>query len=127
MCLRILSWLLQMGLYVYMYVHDCCFCCCRILQWTGCLCKKTLGTGAAGLVHIVWNELGPDATRYTINNTQFTVNHWLLQVRLLLLLLLATWSIWFALVLAASFLCWWLLLSSWLLLVPQTLHSRCKM
>jgi hypothetical protein len=35
-------------------------------------------------VHIVWNELGPDATRYTINNTQFTVNHWLLQVRLLL-------------------------------------------
>ncbi|WIA28234.1 hypothetical protein OEZ86_010790 [Tetradesmus obliquus] len=45
----------------------------------GCLCKKTLGTGAAGLVHIVWNELGPDATRYTINNTQYTVNHWLLQ------------------------------------------------
>ncbi|KAF6257604.1 hypothetical protein COO60DRAFT_1622218 [Scenedesmus sp. NREL 46B-D3] len=45
----------------------------------GCLCKKTLGTGAAGLVHIVMNELGPDATRYTINNTQFTVNHWLLQ------------------------------------------------
>jgi hypothetical protein len=50
----------------------------------GCLCKKTLGTGAAGLVHVVWNELGPDATRYTINNTQFTVNHWLLQVRQLL-------------------------------------------
>eukprot|EP00879_Flechtneria_rotunda_P006150 GHRR01006467.1.p1 GENE.GHRR01006467.1~~GHRR01006467.1.p1 ORF type:complete len:1335 (+),score=429.51 GHRR01006467.1:359-4363(+) len=45
----------------------------------GCLCKKTLGTGGGGLVHIVWNELGPDATRYTINNIQFTVNHWLLQ------------------------------------------------
>jgi hypothetical protein len=34
---------------------------------------------------VVWNELGPDATRYTINNTQFTVNHWLLQVLLRLL------------------------------------------
>ncbi|KAF8072459.1 NRPB1 [Scenedesmus sp. PABB004] len=45
----------------------------------GCLCKKTLGTGGGGLVHTVMNELGPDATRYTINNTQFTVNHWLLQ------------------------------------------------
>lgn len=47
---------------------------------TGCLCKKTLGTAGSGLVHIVWNELGPDATRKTINNIQFTVNHWLLQV-----------------------------------------------
>lgn len=46
----------------------------------GCLCKKTLGTGGGGLVHIVWNELGPDATRHTINNTQFTVNYWLLHV-----------------------------------------------
>lgn len=48
---------------------------------TGCLCKKTLGTAGGGLVHTVWNELGPDVTRYTINNIQFTVNHWLLQVR----------------------------------------------
>lgn len=45
----------------------------------GCLCKKTLGTAGGGLVHTVWNELGPDVTRYTINNIQFTVNHWLLQ------------------------------------------------
>lgn len=46
----------------------------------GCLCKKTLGTAGGGLVHTVWNELGPDVTRMTINNIQFTVNHWLLQV-----------------------------------------------
>jgi DNA-directed RNA polymerase II subunit RPB1 len=46
----------------------------------GCLCKKTLGTAGGGLVHTVWNELGPDVTRYTINNIQFTVNYWLLQV-----------------------------------------------
>lgn len=31
-------------------------------------------------MHTVWNELGPDATRYTINNIQMTVNYWLLQV-----------------------------------------------
>lgn len=51
-----------------------------VLLYAGCLCKKTLGTGGGGLVHTVWNELGPDATRYCINNTQFTVNYWLLHV-----------------------------------------------
>lgn len=61
-------------------VQTCC------AEWfavvrTGCLCKKTLGTAGGGLVHTVWNELGPDVTRYTINNIQFTVNYWLLQVR----------------------------------------------
>jgi hypothetical protein len=52
---------------------------CVALAPAGCLCKKTLGTAGGGLVHTVWNELGPDATRFTINNCQFTVNHWLLQ------------------------------------------------
>jgi hypothetical protein len=51
-----------------------------VVSVAGCLCKKTLGTAGGGLVHTVWNELGPDVTRYTINNIQFTVNHWLLQV-----------------------------------------------
>lgn len=36
----------------------------------GCLCKKTLGTGSGGLVHITWMEHGPDATRKLINNIQ---------------------------------------------------------
>ncbi|GBF99636.1 DNA-directed RNA polymerase II subunit 1-like, partial [Raphidocelis subcapitata] len=46
---------------------------------TGSVCKKTLGTSGGGLVHTTWIELGPDAARRLINNTQFTVNHWLLQ------------------------------------------------
>ncbi len=45
---------------------------------TGSVCKKTLGTSGGGLVHTTWIELGPDAARRLINNTQFTVNHWLL-------------------------------------------------
>lgn len=45
------------------------------------MCKKTLGTSGGGLVHTTWIELGPDAARKLINNTQFTVNHWLLHVR----------------------------------------------
>jgi DNA-directed RNA polymerase II subunit RPB1 len=45
---------------------------------TGSLCKKTLGTSGGGLVHTTWIELGPDGARRLINNTQFTVNHWLL-------------------------------------------------
>jgi hypothetical protein len=48
---------------------------------TGSVCKKTLGTSGGGLVHTTWIELGPDAARKLINNTQFTVNHWLLHVR----------------------------------------------
>jgi DNA-directed RNA polymerase II subunit RPB1 len=46
------------------------------------VCKKTLGTSGGGLVHTTWIELGPDAARKLINNTQFTVNHWLLHVGL---------------------------------------------
>lgn len=59
--------------------------CCIAMSCTGCLCKKTLGTAGGGLVHTVWNELGPDVTRFTINNIQFTVNYWLLQVCVLYL------------------------------------------
>ena len=46
---------------------------------TGSICKKTLGAQGGGLVHVTWMERGPDAARCLINNTQFTVNHWLLQ------------------------------------------------
>lgn len=45
---------------------------------TGTLCKKILGPAAGGLVHVIWMEHGPDACRLFINNTQLTVNHWLL-------------------------------------------------
>ena len=30
-------------------------------------------------MHIIWLEHGPDTARKFLNNTQFTVNHWLLQ------------------------------------------------
>eukprot|EP00798_Chlamydomonas_sp_ICE-L_P031185 gene31185-6329_t len=46
---------------------------------TGTLCKKALGPGGGGLVHITWMELGPDATRLLINNTQVTITCWLMQ------------------------------------------------
>ena len=70
-------------------VENCCWRLCTPLLdllgcglcAAGCLCKKTLGTAGGGLVHTVMNELGPDVTRYTINNIQFTVNYWLLQVQ----------------------------------------------
>lgn len=40
-------------------------------------------------MHTTWIELGPDYTRCMINNIQFTVNHWLLHVRLGAILLSA--------------------------------------
>ncbi|GLI67975.1 hypothetical protein VaNZ11_012311 [Volvox africanus] len=46
---------------------------------TGALCKKTVGNGAGGLVHLTWLEHGPHAARGFINNVQRTVNYWLLQ------------------------------------------------
>jgi DNA-directed RNA polymerase II subunit RPB1 len=45
----------------------------------GTLCKKTLGASAGGLVHIIWMEFGPEAARAFLSQTQFVINHWLLQ------------------------------------------------
>jgi DNA-directed RNA polymerase beta' subunit len=44
----------------------------------GILCKKTLGTGQGGLVHVIQNEYGPEATRSFLDQTQAIVNFWLL-------------------------------------------------
>ena len=44
----------------------------------GILCKKTVGNSPGGLVHVIWNEGGPDAARDFFNNTQTVVNYWLL-------------------------------------------------
>ncbi|KAF9603034.1 hypothetical protein IFM89_033759 [Coptis chinensis] len=46
---------------------------------TGILCKKTLGTSTGSLIHVVWEEVGPDAARKFLGNTQWLVNYWLLQ------------------------------------------------
>ncbi|WZZ46459.1 hypothetical protein YC2023_042718 [Brassica napus] len=45
----------------------------------GTLCKKTLGTGNGSLVHVIWEEVGPDAARKFLGHTQWLVNYWLLQ------------------------------------------------
>ena len=46
---------------------------------SGILCKKTMGNGAGSLIHVIWEECGPDAARAFLNQTQALVNYWLLQ------------------------------------------------
>ncbi|KAJ3693705.1 hypothetical protein LUZ60_009185 [Juncus effusus] len=46
---------------------------------SGTLCKKTLGSAAGGLIHVIWEEVGPDAARKFLGHTQWLVNYWLLQ------------------------------------------------
>lgn len=46
---------------------------------TGTLCKRTVGAGGGGLIHVIWEEHGPSAARSFINQTQLLVNYWLLQ------------------------------------------------
>ncbi|KAK9843436.1 hypothetical protein WJX81_002541 [Elliptochloris bilobata] len=45
----------------------------------GTLCKKTLGASGGSLIHIIWMEEGPEAARAFLSQTQYLVNHWLLQ------------------------------------------------
>jgi DNA-directed RNA polymerase II subunit RPB1 len=45
---------------------------------TGILCKKTVGSTAGGLIHIIVNEHGPMAARDFFTATQRLVNNWLL-------------------------------------------------
>ncbi|WVZ51464.1 hypothetical protein U9M48_002610 [Paspalum notatum var. saurae] len=46
---------------------------------SGILCKKTLGTGSGSLIHVIWEDVGPDAARKFLGHTQWLVNYWLLQ------------------------------------------------
>lgn len=46
---------------------------------TGTLCKKTLGASQGSLIHIIWNEEGPEAARAFLSQSQYVVNYWLLQ------------------------------------------------
>jgi len=45
---------------------------------TGTLCKKTMGSGGGGLIHVTWEEWGPNAARGLISQTQTLVNYWVL-------------------------------------------------
>ncbi|KAK9948336.1 hypothetical protein M0R45_003917 [Rubus argutus] len=46
---------------------------------SGTLCKKALGTSTGSLIHVIWEEVGPDAASKFLSNTQWLVNYWLLQ------------------------------------------------
>ncbi|KAJ3068338.1 DNA-directed RNA polymerase II subunit rpb1, partial [Quaeritorhiza haematococci] len=43
----------------------------------GILCKKTVGTSQSGLVHVIWQDCGPEACRRFFNDTQKIVTFWL--------------------------------------------------
>lgn len=44
----------------------------------GIICKKTVGNTSGGLIHLIWNEVGPDRTIEFLTNCQKLVNNWLL-------------------------------------------------
>ncbi|KAJ9703826.1 hypothetical protein PVL29_005200 [Vitis rotundifolia] len=46
---------------------------------SGTLCKKTLGTSTGSLIHVIWEEVGPDAACKFLGHTQWLVNYWILQ------------------------------------------------
>jgi DNA-directed RNA polymerase II subunit RPB1 len=45
---------------------------------TGILCKKTMGSGGGGLIHVIWEEWGPTAARGFVSQVQWLLNYWLL-------------------------------------------------
>jgi DNA-directed RNA polymerase II subunit RPB1 len=45
---------------------------------TGIVCKKTVGSAAGGLIHVIMNEHGPNVARDFFNGVQCIVNNWLL-------------------------------------------------
>ena len=45
---------------------------------SGALQKEIVGSGAGGLIHSIWLEIGADATNEFITITQRIVNNWLI-------------------------------------------------
>lgn len=45
----------------------------------GIICKNTVGPKPGGLIHTIFNELGPDETKKFFGGCQTVVNYWLLQ------------------------------------------------
>lgn len=44
---------------------------------TGGLCKRTVGNAPGGLIHIIWNDFGPDRCRRFLSNAQVLINSWI--------------------------------------------------
>jgi DNA-directed RNA polymerase II subunit RPB1 len=45
----------------------------------GIVCKKTVGTSAGGLIHVIFREHGPEMCKKFFNGCQTVVNYWILQ------------------------------------------------
>ncbi|KAI9145322.1 hypothetical protein BKA69DRAFT_1121705 [Paraphysoderma sedebokerense] len=45
----------------------------------GIVCKRTVGTSGGGLIHVIWNEHGPEVAKNFFNGCQTIVNYWFLQ------------------------------------------------
>lgn len=45
---------------------------------SGIICKKAVGPSQGGLIHIIWQDYGPDVVRDFFDGCQFVVNEWLL-------------------------------------------------
>jgi DNA-directed RNA polymerase II subunit RPB1 len=45
----------------------------------GNLNKSNIGSSSGGMIHIIWKEEGPYATRDFMSNTQLLINNWLHQ------------------------------------------------
>lgn len=45
----------------------------------GILDKNTVGKSEGGLIHVIWIECGPEASKFFINHAQQLVNNWLVQ------------------------------------------------
>lgn len=45
---------------------------------TGIICKKSVGTSGGSLIHIIWQDYGPDAVGSFFDGCQFLVNEWML-------------------------------------------------
>ena len=44
----------------------------------GIICKKTIGTSHGGIIHVIFNEQGPEAAKDFLSRTQRLINNWLL-------------------------------------------------
>jgi DNA-directed RNA polymerase II subunit RPB1 len=45
---------------------------------SGIICKKTVGASAGGIVHVVYNERGPESAKQFLSRVQRLINNWLL-------------------------------------------------
>ena len=44
----------------------------------GGLCRNTVGAASGGLIHVIWNDHGPEKCKDFLSNTQLLVNSWLI-------------------------------------------------